>query len=118
MHKQNIFNYTHEHIQLIDRAANSFHNETYNQRFKMHELENAIETLPTDKACGIDYIHNQFLTHLPQNKKMQLLGIFNRIWRHGEVPDEWKIGLICPILKQDKDPQQINSYRPISLLSC
>ncbi|CAL4134526.1 unnamed protein product, partial [Meganyctiphanes norvegica] len=30
MHKQNIFNYTHEHIQLIDRTANSFHNETYN----------------------------------------------------------------------------------------
>ena len=84
----------------------------------MHELENAIETLPSDKACGIDYIHNQFLIHMPQNKRKQLLGIFNRIWRYGEVPDEWKIGLICPILKQNKDAQLVNSYRPISLLSC
>ena len=49
---------------------------------------------------------------------MQLLGIFNRIWRYGEVSDKWKIGLICPILKPDKDPQLVNSYRPISLLSC
>ena len=118
MYSQNILNYTHEHIQIIDRAANNFHNEIYNQRFKMHELENAIETLPSDKACGIDYIHNQFLIHMPQNKRKQLLGIFNRIWRYGEVPDEWKIGLICPILKQNKDAQLVNSYRPISLLSC
>ena len=84
----------------------------------MHELENAIATLPSDKACGIDDIHNQFLLHLPQSKKMQLLGICNRIWRYGEVPEEWKVGLICPILKPDKDPQLVNSYRPISLLSC
>ena len=72
MHRQ-IINYPHEHIQLIDRTANSHHNETYNQRFKMHELENAIETLPTDKACGVNYIHNQFLIHLSQNKRMHLL---------------------------------------------
>ena len=118
MNRQDIDNIPHEDIQLIDRIANSLNDDIYNDSFKIHEIENAIDALPTDKACGIDYVHNQFLKHLPYSKKIQLLGIFNKIWMSGEVPDEWKIGLIYPILKDGKDPQLVSSYRPITLLSC
>ncbi|CAL4145127.1 unnamed protein product, partial [Meganyctiphanes norvegica] len=118
MYRREQFNYLHEDIQIIDRAANSMQNEQYNSRFTLHEMENAIESLKPDKSCGKDEMHNQFLLHLPRNGQMQLLGIFNRIWRSSQFPDEWKLALIIPILKENKNPQLPASYRPISLLSC
>ena len=93
-------------------------NEPYNREFHYHEIKNAINNLPTDKACGLDYVHNQFLLNLPQNKRQILLGIYNKLWKEGKVPDEWKIGLIIPILKPGKEAEIAKSYRPISLLSC
>ena len=118
MHSHDVFDHSHEDLQLVDRAANNYQNEEYSNRLKLYELNNAINSTDKDKACGADYLHNQFLIHLPENKITQLLGIFNRIWRYGEVPDDWKLGLIIPILKPGKNPQLSSSYRPISLLSC
>ena len=118
MYRREAYNYLHEDIQLIDRTANGMQDEAYNSRFTLHELNDAIEALNPDKACGSDEIHNQFLLHLPWYLRNQLPGIFNRIWRSGHFPDEWKLALVIPILKQNKNPQLPESYRPISLLSC
>ena len=114
MYRQDAFNRTHEDLQLIDQAANNFQNETYNERIKLHEIENAINSLDSDKACGADYFHNQFLRHLPHHKVVQLLGIFNRIWRSGSIPEQWKIALIVPILK----PGNHTIYRYNSVIFC
>ena len=35
-----------------------------------------------------------------------------------DVPTDWKIALLCPILKPGKDSMKPNSFRPISMLSC
>ena len=115
-----IYAYTVDHqvVQIIDRAANAFQDESYNARFVLKEIKDTIHHLNANKSCGADYVHNQFLIHLPETKIMQLLGIFNRIWRSGDIPTEWKLGLIIPILKPGKDPLLPGSYRPISLLSC
>ena len=111
-------NYNINDIRVVDRMANNNDYEEYNDRFTLQELTDAIDCIHADKACGIDYVHNQFLKHIPENKLVVLLGIMNRIWRSGEFPEEWKLALIIPILKEDKDPKQPSSYRPISLLSC
>ena len=50
MHSNDAFNHSHEDIQLVDQAANNFQNEEYNDRLKLHELENAINSLDKDKA--------------------------------------------------------------------
>jgi len=34
------------------------------------------------------------------------------------IPHSWKEGLVLPILKPGKDPASVQSYRPITLLSC
>ncbi|GIX84736.1 hypothetical protein CEXT_84141 [Caerostris extrusa] len=39
------------------------------------------------------------------------------IWETGLVPAQWKRAVVIPILKKNKDPKQLSSYRPISLTS-
>ena len=90
----------------------------YNTRFSLKELKESIESLPSNKATGEDDIHNIFLKNLPEIKLRELLGIINRSWRTGQLPETWTNSLIIPIAKQGKDPTDPQSYRPISLLSC
>ena len=118
MYSDILFDYTNEELRSIDVAANNNSETDYNIRFKIHELENAVSNLKPDKAFGADDIHNRFIIKMPPIKTQELLGVINRIWRKGEVPDEWKLAQVIPILKPGKNPKKESSYRPISLLSC
>ena len=118
MTKDRNINYPQEMINRIQEAKSSSVHKHYNNRFNLWEIKEVIEDLPSNKSCGRDEVHNLFLKHLPENKVRDLLGIMNRSWRQGILPDEWKIALIIPIPKPDKDLQLPSSYRPISLLSC
>ncbi|GFS24650.1 retrovirus-related Pol polyprotein from type-1 retrotransposable element R1 4 [Elysia marginata] len=50
--------------------------------------------------------------------KLFLLNIINQSWKQGRTPRAWKNAHVVPILKKDKDPKELKSYRPISLTSC
>ena len=58
------------------------------------------------------------ILHFGSKAKHPLLHIFNESWRKGEVPSTWKKAHINPIHKKGKEKQKMESYRPISLLSC
>ena len=118
MSNAEILIYNAEVRNRIDMALNNNEERSYNKRFTIRELNNGIEDLPNDKAFGKDEIHNLFIKHLPENKVQTLLGIINRSWRMGIIPDEWKTAIIVPIPKPNKDLELPGSYRPISLLSC
>ena len=110
--------YNEEDLNRIEAALNSEEEKPYNERFSMRELKMGITDIPTDKTFGIDEIHNLFLKKLPDNKVECLLGIINRSWRLGIIPEEWKTAVIIPIPKPEKNLELPGSYRPISLLSC
>jgi hypothetical protein len=42
----------------------------------------------------------------------------NESIQKGKVPAAWKFGILVPIPKPGKDTSKLESYRPISLLSC
>ena len=88
------------------------------KRFNIQELQNGIKNLKTKKTCGTDDIPNEFIQKLPEIKQKELLGIYNRSWRTGKIPEKWKTGVIIPILKPGKNPEIQSSYRPITLLQC
>ena len=44
-----------------------------------------------------------------------ILELYNKIWFDGKLPDTWKLAIIIPILKREKDKHSPFSYRPISL---
>ncbi|NQY31272.1 MAG: RNA-directed DNA polymerase, partial [Flavobacteriaceae bacterium] len=89
----------------------------YDQEFKIHELEKALQKLKLN-AAGSDRVNNWFLKNLPSDILKILLFIYNKSWKQSHFPVKWKIASIIPILKAGKDPTNPKNYRPISLLSC
>jgi hypothetical protein len=47
-----------------------------------------------------------------------MLDTFNKSWREGVHPQAWKDVVIVQFLKMGKPEGQLNSYRPIALMSC
>ena len=89
----------------------------YNVPFTDHELHQCVRSLRNTSA-GHDKVINAFLSRLPISFCSQLLYLFNTSYFTGEVPDSWKIGIICPIPKPGRDHMAAAGYRPITLLSC
>lgn len=62
---------------------------------------------------GIDIISHDMLSNLPENAQLMLLQTSNQILENRiPIPEMWKSEIIHPILKPDKNPKRIESYRP------
>ena len=92
-------------------------NETYNKKFTKTEITTILPKL-SQTASGPDRIHNNILTHLPEETITLLLEIFNTIWEEKYFPDSWRKATIIPIPKPGKDHTNPSNYRPIALTSC
>ena len=97
----------------VERLKNLITYKT--EELEYHELIEAIKTLK-NSAPGGDSIMNIFLKQTTDSMRRDLLNLYNTSWITGTVPDEWKQGVICPILKPNKDATLVESYRPITLL--
>ncbi len=54
--------------------------------------------------------------NLPE-KILEVLYLFNKIWKEGKMPKSWKSALLLPFKKSGKDPNNAGNYRPIALTS-
>ena len=91
--------------------------EYFNTEFDMYEYDNALKT-SKNTAPGEDCINYDMIRRLPNITTKFILNLFNRIWKEGVYPSQWRNSLIIPILKPSKDPSNVKSYRPIALTSC
>ena len=41
--------------------------------------------------------------------------MYNKIWEEGEIPNTWKHATITTLLKEEKDPKDIRSYKLVAL---
>ncbi|KAF2352282.1 Endonuclease/exonuclease/phosphatase [Trinorchestia longiramus] len=103
------------------RVNNANYFETEESRevpcLTMEELNSSLSALK-NKAPGQDGVYDKFLQKLPLHWKKELLCVYNTSLYIGCVRPGWKWGIWLPILKPEKDPDQVSSYRPICLLSC
>ena len=57
------------------------------------------------------------MKELPRSSIATLAAIYNSALRIGYYPKSWKQAIVLPISKPGKNPKEVTSYRPISLLS-
>ena len=84
--------------------------------FTIQELTQVIKKLQPQKAPGSDLITVRMLQEKPQEGFKTLLHIFNTIRRLQYWPAPLKQAKMIMIPKPGKDPTDVASYRPISLL--
>ena len=90
---------------------------SYNAPFTVSELTSALKNC-RNTCEGPDGIHNQMLRHLLPASLTFLLALFNRIWKTGDFPPQWREALVLPFLKPNKSGTHPQDYRPIALTSC
>ena len=81
------------------------------------EIKEVVKKLK-NTSPGQDRILNIMLKNLSEDNIEMLVELFNISWASASIPIDWKEGIICPIPKPGKNLSQVNSYRPITLLSC
>lgn len=80
------------------------------------EIKNIIHKLDKNKSPGHDLIVSKILQELPNKAILFLTNIFNAVFRLQYFPLSWKLAQIIVIHKLGKAPENVESYRPISLL--
>ncbi|VVC28685.1 Hypothetical protein CINCED_3A023579 [Cinara cedri] len=68
------------------------------------------------KAPGYDEISPKILKELPKKAIIHFTHIYNAILRMEYIPEQWKRAQVILLLKSVKPPEDVTSYRPISLL--
>lgn len=109
---------TTEHANEIENFVNSpFQMELPLKKFKTKEIKNIIRSqINPKKAPGFDLITGRILHELSTKCLKLLTRIYNAILRIKYFPAQWKVAQIIMIPKPGKKPEEITSYRPISLL--
>ena len=93
-------------------------NEELNLDFSLEEIVEVIKNLKNSKACGMDYIRNEFLKQAPCELLEFIKNFFNLLLQSQTIPDIWCEGLIQPLYKNKGSRDDTNNYRGITLLSC
>ncbi|EEC09868.1 reverse transcriptase, putative [Ixodes scapularis] len=81
------------------------------------EVRNAMQDLNRRSASGPDRVSNKALRNLNDAAVTALTAYFNKCWRAGKLPRQWKQAKTILIPKPSKSPD-IENLRPISLTSC
>lgn len=91
-------------------------NTSLDREFTLKEFQNGLKK--KDTAPGEDSITYSMIYNLPLEGKLYLLQLFNQIFKHSLVPEQWRSIQIVPIPKPNPDPNLMPKFRPISLISC
>lgn len=87
------------------------------KHFSPLEIAKEIDNnLNPKKSPGYDEISPKILKELPKKAIIHLTHIFNAILRTEYIPEQWKRAQVIMLLKPGKPPENVTSYRPISLL--
>lgn len=81
-----------------------------------NEISEVIHEINPRKASGFDLITGEILKHLPEKAIRKLTHLINASFRLKYVPQIWKIAEVTMVAKPGKPPNDVSSYRPISLL--
>lgn len=103
----------------FDNIENIQTNNSLNEPISENEILKCIKNLNNGKASSpFDNIINE---HIKSTKDIFIKlyhVLFNSVLNTGYVPKPWLEGVIFPIYKNKGCPNDVNNYRPITILSC
>ena len=85
---------------------------------QMKELTQALQSRPTKKTPGHDFLPYEAFTKAHKLISNCLLTLYSCCWKNGLMPKSWGKYNITLLAKPGKNKQSIDSYRPISLTLC
>jgi hypothetical protein len=80
------------------------------------EYMEIIAQLKTKKAAGPDQISSELIKQGGHELLSRVYRILVAVWQSETMPEEWRTGLLIPLLKKG-DPTQCSNYRGIMLLN-
>lgn len=102
-----------ENRQIIITQQQEDDEYNLNGDFIMEEMMRAIKKSSKNSAPGPDHIEYNMIRRLPKEYLMEILIIFNYLYKEGKIIESWRKQTIIFIDKPGK-----NKVRPISLASC
>lgn len=106
-----------EEEEIYKHLKTTQHQTVETMSFSKNEVNVAITIkLNVKKMPEYDLITGRTLKELPESGIFYFTQLFNTILRTGYFPPQLKVAQIIMLLKPNKDPINVKSYRPISLL--
>jgi len=93
-------------------------NEEMDKPITEQEIIFCIGKLKNNKACGDDFILNEYLKCSSTIMINIYVKLFNAVMDSGITPDSWACGIILPLFKKKGVKSDVDNYRGITLLSC
>ena len=105
-----------DHFEEINSPGTSLNSDPINLDFTLQELKDCINSRKnsTSRLDKISYIMFKNMSDISLDLRLLF---FNKIWKEGSYPRDWKLACVVPLQKKNKDPADPKSYRPISLTS-
>lgn len=104
-------------IEHVENAISSHPTSGRLRRVLHTEVVDEIVKINVHKSPGPDRINGRMIKRFHFDAVLFMTRLFNAILKFGYFPAIWKRAEIIMIVKPGKPPNQIASYRPISLLS-
>ena len=104
-------------VNLLASTCFSNPEDNAEQMVSVFELKELIKKIRGKGAPGPDGISNKLIKLLPDNFLFIIKLLFDASIKLSYIPRNWKNANVIMIPKPKKKPQDINSYRPISLLN-
>ena len=103
-------------IPFTNYLTSSISNSIFLKPTSCQEIKNVISTLKPKLSNDAHNIPLKVIKFIPENVLNLLTWFFNLSLQQGKFPEKFKIAKIIPIHKKG-DPNDVNNYHPISLLS-